>query len=135
MLRYVVVSLVGGILFGVMDAAINANALAQRLFAVYRPIARTSIDAPVGIVIDLVYGFALAGIYLLLFPSLPGSAGLVKGLAFGVLIWFLRVAMKAASDWVMFQIPGTTLVYALGAGLLEMIVLGMLFGLTLHPAR
>ena len=48
MVRYVIVSVVSGILFGVLDAATNANPLAQRLNAVYRPIARTSINAVAG---------------------------------------------------------------------------------------
>ncbi len=134
MLTYILVSLAGGILFGVMDGVINANPLAQRLFEVYRPIARTSVNAPVGILIDLFYGFALAGIFLLLYPSLPGGSGLVKGLSFAVLAWFLRVLMNAASNWMMFKVPGETLAYSLGAGLVEMLVLGILWGLTLRPS-
>ncbi len=134
MLTYILVSLAGGILFGVMDGVINANPLAQRLFEVYHPIARTSVNAPVGILIDLVYGFALAGIFLLLYPSLPGGSGLVKGLSFGVLTWFLRVLMNAASNWMMFRVPGETLAYSMGAGLVEMLVLGILWGLTLRPS-
>ena len=54
---YVIVSVVGGILFGILDGVINANSLAQRLYAVYKPIARTSINPLAGIAIDLVYGF------------------------------------------------------------------------------
>ncbi len=133
MLRYIIVSVIGGILFGVMDGVINANPLAQRLFEVYQPIARTSINAPVGIVIDLVYGFALAGIFLLLYRSLPGDPGWIKGLSFGVLAWFFRVLMRAASDWMMFNVPGQTLGYALAAGLIEMLVIGIFYGLTLRP--
>jgi ethanolamine ammonia-lyase large subunit len=34
MIRYIIVSVVGGILFGILDAVINANPLAQRLFEV-----------------------------------------------------------------------------------------------------
>ncbi len=133
MLRYIIVSVIGGILFGVMDGVINANPLAQRLFEVYRPIAKTSINAPVGIVIDLVYGFALAGIFLLLYRSLPGDAGWIKGISFGLLVWFLRVLMRAASDWMMFNVPGQALGYALVAGLIEMLVIGIFYGLTLRP--
>ncbi len=135
MLRYIMVSVIGGILFGAMDGVIHGIPVAQKIYAFYRPIARTSVNAPAGIVIDLIYGFALAGIFLVLYPSLPGSSGLVKGLSFAALAWFLRVVMGAASDWMMFQVPGQTLLYALGAGLLEMLVLGILFGLTLHPTH
>jgi hypothetical protein len=135
MLRYVIVSLAGGILFGVMDALINANPLAQKLYKVYEPIARTNINATAGILIDLIYGFVMAGIFLLIYPSLPGETGLVKGLAFGVIAWFFRVVMSAATNWVMFNVPTSTLFYSLGTGLVEMLVLGVLYGLTLQPMK
>ena len=79
MLRYVVVSIVSGILFGILDGVINANPLAQRLFEVYKPVAKTSINPLAGMVIDLVYGFVTAGVFLLLYKSLPGGTGPVKG--------------------------------------------------------
>ncbi len=135
MLRYILVSLGGGILFGVLDGVINANPLAQRLLQVYRPIARTSVNAPAGIVIDLVYGFALAAIFLLLYRSLPGDTGWIKGLSFGALAWFLRTFMGAASQWVMFKVPGETLLYTLTAGAIELLLIGLLLGLALKPAN
>ena len=54
MLGYVLVSVVSGILFAILDGVINANSLAQRLYAVYKPIARTSINPLAGMLIDLV---------------------------------------------------------------------------------
>ena len=134
MLRYIIVSVVSGILFGVLDGVINANPLAQRLYAVYQPIARTSINPFAGIVIDLIYGFVMAGLFLLLYQSLPGETGWVKGLSFGVLAWFFRVVMYAASQWMMLDIPVETALYTLVAGLGEMLILGLLYGLTLKPA-
>ena len=134
MITYVVVSLVSGILFGILDGVINANPFAQRLYAVYKPIARTSLNPLPGIVIDLVYGFIMAGVFLLLYSSLPGETGLLKGVTFGVLVWFFRVVMSAASQWVMFNIPVGALLYSLLAGLGEMLMLGVLYGLTLKPA-
>ncbi len=128
---YLVVSLVGGILFGVLDGIINANPLAQRLYAVFRPLAKPSLNVIAGITIDIVYGFVLAGLFLLLYASLPGETGLVKGLSFAVGAWFFRVVMQVASQWMMYAIPIKTLLYTLGAGLAEMLVLGGLFGLTL----
>ncbi len=133
MIRYVVVSIVGGILFGVLDAVLNANPLAQSLYRVYQPIARPSIDPVAGSLIDLVYGFVMAGVFLLLYTSLPGSTGLVKGLSFALLVWFFRVVMQAASQWMTFAVPGETLLYSLVAGLGEMLILGALYGLTLKP--
>jgi hypothetical protein len=132
MLRYILVSVGAGVLFGVMDALINANPWAQQLLAVYAPLARTGINAPAGIVIDLVYGFAIAAIYLLLAPSLPGSSGVVKGLVLGLGMWFFRVVMSAASTWMMLEVPLGLIGYQLVTGLVEMLVLGGFVGLLLR---
>ena len=134
MTRYVIVSVVSGILFGVMDGLINANPLAQRLYAVYKPIARTSLNPVAGILIDLIYGFLMAAVFLLLYRSLPGDTGVVKGISFALLVWFFRVVMHVASQWVMFNVPVTALLYTLVAGLGEMLILGILYGLTLKPS-
>ena len=135
MSNYIIISLVSGVLFGVMDGVINGNPLAVSLFEVYKPIAKQSLNMVAGIIIDLAYGCALAGIFLLLYPSLPGEVGLVKGLSFAVIVWFLRVVMSVASQWMMYKVPGKTLVYSLLAGLGEMLVLGILYGLALQPAK
>ncbi len=132
-LTYIALSLASGILFGVMDGLLNGNPLGARLLAAYKPIARSSINIPAGVVIDLAYGFLMAAIFLLLNPALPGASGLVKGLSFGLLAWFFRVLMNAASQWMMFKVPASTLLYNLGGGLLEMLVIGVLYGLTLQP--
>lgn len=134
MIGYILVSVVSGILFGVLDGVINANPLAQRLYAVYKPIAKTSINPLAGMAIDLVYGFVMAGVFLLLYASLPGQAGIVKGIGFAVLVWFFRVIMAAASQWMMFIVPVKTLLYTVVAGLGEMLVLGILYGLVLQPS-
>lgn len=135
MSSYIIVSVVSGILFGVLDGVINANPLAIRLFEVYKPIARGSINFVAGMIIDLAYGFILAAVFLLVYQSLPGEIGLVKGMSFGVMVWFFRVVMSAASQWMMYKVPVKTLVYSLLAGLGEMLVLGILYGLALPPAN
>jgi len=134
MTRYVIVSVVSGILFGILDGVINANPLAQRLYRVYEPLARTSINSLLGLGIDLVYGFVMAGVFLLLYASLPGETGLVKGVSFALLVWFFRVVMSVASQWVMFRVPGTALFYSLATGFGEMLILSILYGLALKPA-
>lgn len=133
MKTYIIVSVASGILFGVMDALINANPFAQRLYEAYKPIAKTSINFAAGVAIDLVYGFVLAGVFLLLYKSLPGEIGLLKGVSFAFLVWFFRVTMSVASQWVMFKVPPETLIYTLATGLTEMLVLGALYGLILKP--
>ena len=135
MTGYIIVSVIGGILFGVLDGVINANPLANRLYEVYKPIAKTSVNFVAGMLIDLAYGFILAAVFLLLYPSLPGAAGLVKGLSFALLVWFFRVVMSVASQWMMYKVPLKALLYTLLAGLAEMLILGILYGLALHPAQ
>ena len=130
---YIIISIVSGILFGIMDGLINANPLAQRLYEVYKPIAKTAINIPSGIAIDLVYGFIMAGIFLILYRSLPGNTGVLKGISFAFLIWFFRVVMSVISGWMMFNIPIKTLAYILTTGFGEMLIIGMLYGLTLKP--
>jgi len=133
MTSYIIISLISGILFGILDGLMNANPIATRLFEFYKPIARTSINYIAGIIIDLAYGFILAALFLLVYPSLPGAVGLVKGLSFAVMVWFLRVVMSAASQWMMFRVPMNALMYSLLAGLVEMLILGILYGLVLRP--
>lgn len=134
MMRFILVGLGSGILFGVMDGLINANPLAQKLYKVYQPIARKSISVPTGVAIDLIFGLAMAGIFLLLRKALPGESWIVKGLAFGLMAWFFRAAMQAASQWVMFDVPAGTLLYTAACGLAEMLILGLLYGLTLRAS-
>ena len=77
----------------------------------------------------------MAGLFLLLRGSLPGATALLDGLLFGLLAWFFRVVMYTASQWVMFNVPLGALLYSLGAGLGEMLILGVLYGLTLRPSN
>jgi hypothetical protein len=116
-----------------MDGLINANPLAQRLYKVFEPIARKSMNIAVGIAIDLAFGFAMAGIFLVLSGSLPGQIGALKGLVFGLIVWFFRVVMQVASQGMMFTVPAGTLLYTLMCGLAEMLALGLLYGMALTP--
>ncbi len=127
--RYVAASITVGVAFVVLDAVVNANPLAQQAYAVFAPIVRPGINVIPAIAIDLAYGFALSAVFVALYRGLPGGNRLLKGLSFGLLLWFLRVVMSAAGQWVMFTIPETTVTYTLASGLLEMLVLGVLLGL------
>jgi len=135
MTSYIIVSVISGILFGILDGLINANPIANKLYEVYQPIAKTSVNFMAGVIIDLAYGFILAALFLLVYPSLPGEVGLVKGVSFALMLWFLRVVMSVASQWMMFKVPLKALLYTLLAGLGEMLILGILYGLALQPAK
>ena len=135
MTNYFIVSIASGILFGVLDGLINANPIAIKLFEAYKPIARTSVNFVAGMIIDVLFGFILAALFWLLWASLPGEAGLVKGVSFALMVWFLRVVMSVAAQWMMFKVPLKALIYSLLAGLGEMLILGMLYGIALQPVK
>ena len=133
MIRYLIVSLINGIVFGILDGLINANPFAQKMFQIYKPIAKTSINVPVGIIIDLLYGFIMGFIFLILYSALPGNSGLIKGISFALIIWFFRVMMSVVSSWMMFNVPINTLLYTAATGLIEMLIIGIIYGVFLKP--
>jgi hypothetical protein len=135
MIRYLVVSLINGIVFGIIDGLINANPFAQKIFQIYKPIAKASINVPAGIIIDLLYGLIMGWVFLLLYRALPGNSGLAKGISFALMIWFFRVLMSAVSSWMMFEVPINTLLYTVAAGLGEMLIIGMIYGAFLKPFK
>jgi len=55
-----------------------------------------SVNAPLGLAFDVVSGIVMA--------ALPGGP-LAKGLAFGLIAWFFRVAMGVGAQAVMFRAP------------------------------
>lgn len=131
MVRYIIAAVLTGILFGSMDGLINGNPYAVKLMECFNPIARQTINVPAGVLIDLFYGFAISGIFVIIMPVLPTESGIIKGLIYGLGMWFFRVLMGVISYWMMFNIPAKTLVYLLLAGLFEMIILGIMNGLIL----
>jgi len=133
MIRYLIVSVINGIVLGVLDALINANPYAQKLYEIYKPVAKASINMPVGIVIDLVYGFMMGLVFLILYSALPGSTGLIKGISFALIVWFFRVMMNVATTWMTFNVPANLLIYTAITGLIEMLVIGIIYGIFLKP--
>jgi len=131
MARFIITAILTGLLFGIMDGLLNGNPYAVKLMECYKPIAKHTINVPMGLLIDLFYGFVISGIYLILRPSLPTEIGVVKGLTYGLGMWFFRVLMGVVSNWMMFNVPVKTLVYVLFAGFMEMIILGIINGIML----
>jgi hypothetical protein len=72
MRRFILIGITSRMLFGVLDGLIQGNPVVVHLNEFLLPIARRSINVPVGIIIDLMYGIILAGLFLLLYWSLPG---------------------------------------------------------------
>ncbi|HYG57837.1 MAG TPA: hypothetical protein VD902_07205 [Symbiobacteriaceae bacterium] len=133
MSRILLVGLGSGALFAMMDGLINANPMGVRAMAAYRPVARASVNIIAGVGIDLVYGVVLAALFVSIFHSLPGSTGLVKGLAFAAMVWFLRVVMATLSQWMIVNLSAGAVAYMLVSGLAELLILGVLYGAVLHP--
>jgi hypothetical protein len=129
MIRFIIAAFVTGLLFGTMDGLINGNPYAVKLMECYKPIAKQTINIPAGLLIDLFYGFVISGTYFIIMPVLPTDIGIIKGMTFGLGMWFFRVLMNVISSWMMLNIPGKTLIYILLTGLVEMIILGILNGL------
>ncbi|UWZ84038.1 hypothetical protein [Occallatibacter riparius] len=130
--RVVAVGLSAGLIFAIADALLNANGLAVRLYALYRPIARESVNAPLGLAFDLISGLVMAILFVALRPSLSGKS-LMRGIQFGLIAWFFRVAMQSASQVVMFPISAGAVAYGLSSGLAEMLLLGIFYGALLKP--
>ena len=135
MIRYIVVSVLSGIIFGILDGLINANPLAQELFLIFKPISKPTVNIQAGIVIDLIYGFVMAGLFLILYPSIPGKSGWIKGLNYGLIIWFFRVLMYVVTMWMILIVPIQTLLYMLVTGLGEVLLIGLIFGISLKPKQ
>lgn len=131
MLRFVVVSVFGGIFLGFLDGLINANPYAQKLYDVYKPIARSSVNIVLGFGIDILYSFVMAGLFLLLYKSLPGTTSVIKGLSFGLIVSFFSVATHVFSQLVMFKVPANALVYMFLTGLAQMLIVSIYLSLTL----
>jgi len=127
MLTYLIAGFTGGVIFVLLDFVLNVNPLAQRLAEPYKPIARKGMPLAAAIVIDVLSSFAMAGIFLLLRPAFPGSKIVGAGVSFGLMAWFFRVLMGSLSQWIMFEMPLTTHLYSIAAGLVEMVALGLFY--------
>jgi hypothetical protein len=133
MWTYIIVSVGSGLLLVVLDAVLNANPLALRLYSTYSAIARISIPIIRSILIDIAFGFLLAGFYLILYRAMPVQPGIARAIAFGFLVWVLRSLMNTLSHWTMYNVPAYTHLYALFTGLIQSLAVSLFYGLTLSP--
>jgi hypothetical protein len=137
MFRQLFVGLVAGFVFLVLDGVLNANPVAQRLYAAYQPIAKSSVNALAGSAIDLGYGVVLVFLFVTLRGSLPGQTTAMKALSFGLIVWFLRVCMRVAGEWVMTVVPARVHAYTLIAGLIQVLIVAYIIALLVprqHPS-
>jgi hypothetical protein len=134
MLRQILVGLIAGVTFLLLDGVLNANPIAQRLYTAYQPIARESVNALAGSAIDLAFGVLLAALFSTIRASLPGSTTIAKAVSFGLIVWFLRVCMRVAGEWVVTVVPAHVHAYTLVAGLVQMLIVAGIIALLL-PER
>jgi uncharacterized membrane-anchored protein YitT (DUF2179 family) len=130
---YIIVSVGSGLLLAILDGLLNANPLARRLYREYEPITRKSIPMVRGILIDIAFGFLLAGLYLMLYRGIPVPPGIARAIAFGFIVWVLRSLMNTLSHWTMYDIQVSAHLYALFAGLLKSLSVSLVYWLILSP--
>lgn len=130
MVRFIIISIISGVLLMILDSIVNVNPYAQKVYAVFKPILKTTINLPLNLLLYLVNGFALAGFFLFLYKILPG-AGIVKGVSFAVIIWYFRSFTAVLFQFITIPLPARAIVYAMITGLLEILVIGILYALTL----
>ena len=130
-MRYAMIGWICGILYWILDGVINWNPYAQKFYQVYKSNMKIALNLPKSFFIYLVYGYAMAGIFILLYKSLPGEIGIVKGLSFAGIAWFFRGFIAIMSQWMMYNVPFKTLAYVAISGICEALILGMFLGLTL----
>jgi hypothetical protein len=73
----------------------------------------------------------LALLFATLRPSLPGRTSLVKALSFGLMVWFLRVCMRVAGEWMVTVVPAHVHAYTLAAGLAQILIVASIIALLL----
>lgn len=129
MVKYILASLITGLSFAFMDGLIYGNSYAAELMQPFAPIAKTAVNMPLGVAIDLVFGFVISAIFVIDKPAIPFRSGIMKGLVYGLGMWFFRVLMGVVSYWMLFEVPATTLLYLAITGLFEMLILGVINGL------
>jgi len=134
MRHQLLVGLGAGFVFLVMDGLIHANPMAKKVYAVYISLARQSVNALAGSAIDLAYGIALTFLFSTLSPSLPGRSSMAKAMMFGLIVWFFRVVMNVAGEWVSTTVPPETHFYTLLTGLAQVLLVSAFIGWLVRPA-
>lgn len=132
-MRYLIISLACGILYWILDGIITWNPYAQKLYqsSAFRSNVKPAFSLLKSFCVYLVYGFAMAGIFLLLYKALPGEIGIVKGISFSLISWYFRGLMGIMLQWTFGTVPLKNMGYFAITGLSESLILGVLLGLTL----
>ena len=87
-----------------------------------------------GSAVDLAYGVILVWLFVTLRASLPGHTSFLKGVSFGLMVWFLRVVMRVAGEWVVTTVPASTHAYTLASGLVQVLLVATFIGVLMPEA-
>ena len=117
-----VCSIMTGIMFLFFDMLIAI--LTNQIYSPHTnlPIWKIPPNISAGIVFDLINGFILVYVYLMISRGIPGS-GWRKGLNYGIIVGLFRVAMAAFSTVVMYDVPIILVITSLITGYIEIVVL------------
>ena len=53
-----------GVAFAILDGLLNANPVAQRVYAAFRPIAQQTVNVPLGLSFDIISGVVMAALFV-----------------------------------------------------------------------
>ncbi len=92
------------------------------------PIWRNPPNIAAGAVFDIINGFILAGIFMVMYKGIPGS-GWRKGANFGIIVGLLRTVMSSFSALVMYATPAEVVMIQLVSGYAEIVILCVILSL------
>ena len=116
------------IVSGVVSGFFSVSVFKMPMFVSDSTLWRQEFNPYLSVSLDIIYGIILAGLFNLLYMSIPGE-GIMKGIAFGLIIWFFKTVMAMGSIRVMFNVSDKVLIYWTFCGLLEMLVIGTVLGI------
>ncbi len=111
-----------GILFIVFDLLISLST--SPIFSSFSdlPIWKTPPNISAGIIFDLINGFVLVAVYMIIYNGIPGL-GWRKGFNYGIIVGLFRVVMTSFSSIVMYNIPLPLVITSLITGYIEIVLL------------
>ncbi len=115
-------SMVMGVLFIIFDMLIVIST--SPIFAPYSdlPIWKTPPNILAGLFFDLINGFILVAVYVIIYNGISGF-GWKKGLYYGLIVGLFRVVMMSFSSIVMYNIPLRLVITSLITGYIEIAIL------------
>ena len=126
--------IVTGALFILFDMLI-AMATSQ-IFSSYfeLEIWKTPPNITAGLVFDLINGFIIVAVYMVIYNGIPGS-GWQKGINYGIIVGLFRVVMTSFSSIVMYNIPLILVVTSLITGYIEIVILCVILAVIYEKLR